>query len=394
MTTGTPLAVTGIGSISPLGEGGEALATALEAGRSGLSEVAEEGGVPCHGWAGRIPSFDSSPYIPPSRARRLDRASRFAVAAAVEALRASGLAEDGSIREGLAVLMGTSSAGSGPLTVFLEALFRLSPEAAPPFEFPNTVANAPASHISIELGLRGPNTTLSHGESVLGQALLWGRLLLAEGRATSLLTGAVDEWNPYYQLGYSQLGALRERRTGGGGTVLSEGSTVLILEGEEGARRRGAQILARIRGLAVGSARGEPYRWVADVPALTRVITQALDDAGLGAGDVGSVFLGANGVEEMEDAEATALAEIFAGHRLAATGVKGAVGERAVSGALGLAAAVLARHRGVLPPYASGARESWPEPVGILRRATPRPPGATLLVLYGFGGDCAAIVLD
>jgi hypothetical protein len=95
----------------------------------------------------------------------------------------------------------------------------------------------------------------------------------------------------------------------------------------------------------------------------------------------------------MEQAEAAALDALFGGRRLPATGLKGALGERAVSGAASVALAALARSRGLLPPHAGGALLSWPAAVEPCRGPTPHPPGATLVVLYGFGGNCGAVVL-
>lgn len=399
-----PLAITGIGTISPLGLDADAFFSAWLEGRSGLSEV-DAAALPAArgwagtagwagpaGWAGRVNGFVPSAYLPAMRARRLDRSSLFAVAAAQGALAGAGLTGRPEITDGLAVVMGTGSAGSGPLTVFLEALFRQSPEAAPPFEFPNTVANAPASHVSIELGLRAHNLTLAQGESVMGLALLNAQLLLAEERSSAVLVGAVDEWNPYYQLGYAQLGALR-LAAGADGIVLSEGSTQVVVEGEAAAAARGAFALAVVRGVAVGGAVGPPFRWVADAEALARVVTAALASAGIEAAEVGSVMLAANGVAAMERAEADALLEVLGERSVAVSGLKGLVGERAVSGALSVAGAALARSRGVLPPFGGTALEAWPSSLTPLREPIPFPEGATLVMLQGFGGNYAAAVL-
>lgn len=393
MSRPTPLAVTGVGAVTALGEGRSCLLAALDAGRHGFTEAPADG-LPEHPrWAGRVTAFDPKPYIAPMRARRLDRASLFAVAAARRALSSAALEEAPELAHELGIVVGTSSAGSGPLTTFLDVLFRRSPDEAPPFEFPNTVANAPASHVSIELGLKGPNTTLSHSEAVVGSALLQGRLMLTDRRCSALLLGAVDEWSPYYQLGYSQLGVVRSQPRGGGGILLAEGAALMVLEEEERAAARRAPVLARVLGVAVGSAAGEPYRWLPDAAVLERVIREALEQAGEEAAAVGSVVLAANGVAAMEEAEAEALSRVFAGRRLAATGLKGAVGERALSGSLSVAVAALARHRRRLPPYAGGALARWPEAIQPLTSPAPLPPGPTLVVLYGFGGNYAAVVM-
>ncbi len=176
------LAITGIGTVCPLGNSPEELFAGLEAHRHGFVEVplAELPDCRCR-FAARVTEFDSSRFIPPLRARRLDRASLFALGAAHQAISASRLDDPEPLGERMGVVLGTSSAGAGPVTAFLRPLFAQSPEAAPPFEFPNTVANAPASYISIELKLQGPNTTLAHKQSAMAPVLLYTSLLLEDG---------------------------------------------------------------------------------------------------------------------------------------------------------------------------------------------------------------------
>ncbi len=406
-----PLAITGIGTISPLATGCEGLLAALDAHRGGLrrTELDPEleamllaAHVEPIDWAGRVLDFDYRPHIHPMKARRLDHASRMAVVAARLALADAGLASpaadgpgelDAQMAEGLAVMVGTSSSGSGPLTVFLEALLRQSPEAAPPFEFPNTVANAAAGHISLQLGLRGANSTLSHSEAVIAQTLLLGGLMIADERCSHLLAGSCDEWNSYYQAGYCQLGALRRAPLSGDGMLLGEGATLMVLEPSESATARGVHPIATLYGVAVGSASGEPFRWVANAERLEAVLRQALDDARLEPQEIGSVMLAANGVQAMEAAEAQALNRLFAGRRLPASGVKGALGERSVSGAVSVAVAALAQQRGQLPPYAGGTTDSWGDGIVPVSAVTPITEGATLVVLYGSGGNYGAVVV-
>ncbi len=145
--------------------------------------------------------------------------------------------------------MGTGSAGAGALTEFLRVLFLQSPEAAPPFHFPNTVANAPASQTSIELKIFGPNVTITQKDPSALNALLYSALALSSGRARAMLAGAVDEWNFFYAMGFDRVGALRgEKRSSG--IVQGEGAFVVLLEDEESARARGARALARLTGIA------------------------------------------------------------------------------------------------------------------------------------------------
>ena len=84
------------------------------------------------------------------------------------------------------ILFGTGSAGAGPLTEF-ERQLAASPETASPFLFPSTVSNAPASQAAIELGIRGPNVTITQKDGAPLNALFYGRMLLADHRADALI---------------------------------------------------------------------------------------------------------------------------------------------------------------------------------------------------------------
>ena len=123
-----------------------------------------------------------------------------------------------------------------------------SPDAASPFLFPNTVANAPASQAAIEVGIKGPNVTITQKDPAALNALFYARMLLADGRADALLVGAADEWNLVYHRAYERVRATRTQRRPG--FVLGEGAALVLVEDETAARARGARIDALIAGLA------------------------------------------------------------------------------------------------------------------------------------------------
>jgi 3-oxoacyl-[acyl-carrier-protein] synthase II len=258
------------------------------------------------------------------------------------------------------------------LTEFLRVLFVESPEAAPPFHFPNTVANAPASQVSIELKLYGPNVTITQKDPSGLNALLYSALALESGRAEAMIAGAVDEWNAVYALGFDRVGALRGARRRSG-IVQGEGAFAILLESEESARRRGARPIARLSGIAVGGVPAEPYRFVPDAAAVERTMRGALEDARADPGDVGLWLPSKNGVEEMDRVEAEVARTVF-GTPPRALVVKDAIGEMAAAGGGQLVAAC----RAVADP-------SSPLPAGR-RRA--------LVNSFGAGGNFLAAVIE
>src|SRR5215468_3722800 len=189
--------ITGTGAISALGRSSEEFYRRLTAGESAIRPMTieeREGLQATH--VARYDGFSPQPEISAMKARRFDRGSQFAILACSQAIAESGY-DVASAPDSIGIAMGTGSAGAGALTEFLRVLFVESPEAAPPFHFPNTVANAPASQVSIELKLFGPNVTITQKDPSALNALLFSSIALASGRARAMLAGGVDEWNRY-----------------------------------------------------------------------------------------------------------------------------------------------------------------------------------------------------
>ncbi|HTD53023.1 MAG TPA: beta-ketoacyl synthase N-terminal-like domain-containing protein, partial [Thermoanaerobaculia bacterium] len=248
------------------------------------------------------------------------------------------------------------------------------PEAAPPFHFPNTVANAPASQVSIELKLLGPNVTITQKDPSGLNALLFAALAIESGRARSMIAGAVDEWNAIYAMGFDRVAALRgEKRSSG--IVQGEGAFALLLEREEDAAARGIRPLARLAGIAAAGVPSEPYRFAPDPAPIARAVNRALEDASVSPSEIGLWFPSKNGVEEMDEAEEDAMRKIF-GTPPRAILVKSAIGEMAAAGGAQLVAAC----RAIADP--EGPFDSSPRP----RRA--------LVNSFGAGGNFLAAVFE
>jgi 3-oxoacyl-(acyl-carrier-protein) synthase len=366
--------ITGTGAVCPLGRSSEEFYRRLLAGESAIRPMTpEERGTMQATHVARCDGFSPQPEIPAMKARRLDRGSQFALVACSQAIAEA--AYDVSVDpESIGISIGTGSAGAGALTEFLRVLLTESPEAAPPFHFPNTVANAPASQVSIELKLYGPNVTVTQKDPSALNALLFAALAIASKRARAMIAGGVDEWNPVYALGFDRVSALRgEKRSSG--IVQGEGAFAVLLEQEETARSRGAQPLARLSGIAVAGVPTEPYRFAPDPQAMKRAMSGALQDAGAAPDQVGLWFPSRDGVEEMDAAELEAMRAIF-GSPPAEILVKKAIGEMAAAGGGQLVAAcrALADRDG---PFGGG-----PGP----RRA--------LVNSFGAGGNFLAVVLE
>ena len=332
--------ITGAAAITALGRGLVATRDALAAGHSAVAPI-EGSGVPDRkekSPAARIGAFTTEPELAKAKARRLDLGSQYAVVAARHCLLDARYDMTGR-EERTGILLGTGSAGAGPLTEFERQMAVESPEMASPFLFPNTVANAPASQVALEFGVKGPNVTITQKDPAALNALFYARMLLADGRADALLVGAADEWNLVYHLAYEHVRATRTASHPG--FVLGEGAAVVLVEDKESARARGARILARVSGVASRGAALSPQKRRADPAILAGTICAALEDAGASPQDVGLVHLSRNGVPWTDDAEDAALASVFPS-RPRTEAIKAALGENPCIGAVQLALSVLA----------------------------------------------------
>jgi len=363
---GPVVVVTGASAVTALGRTLPDTRDALASGKSAVAPI-EGPGVPerrDRSPAARIGSFTTEPELPKSKARRLDRGSQYAMVAARQCLADAGYAMKGR-EERTGILFGTGSAGAGPLTEFERQMVE-SPESASPFLFPNTVSNAPASQAAIELGIKGPNVTITQKDPAPLNALFYGRMLVADGRADALLVGAADEWNLDYHLAYERVRATRTATRPG--FVLGEGAAVILVEDEDAARARGARIAARVASVVSWGAPVSPQRRRADPATLAGVVRAALEEAGAAPGDVGLVHLSRNGVPATDSAEDAALASVFGPEPPRAVSIKDALGENPAIAAVQLALAADAL------------------------RAEPTL-GAVLVNAFGAGGNFLAAVL-
>jgi 3-oxoacyl-(acyl-carrier-protein) synthase len=360
--------ITGESAVTALGRTLEQTRAALAAGRSAIAPVEEDGAPKTanRSPAARIGPFTTEPEFARSKARRLDLGSQYAVVAVKQVLADAGYVLAGR-EERTGILLGTGSAGAGPLTEFERQMAVESPDAASPFLFPNTVANAPASQAAIEVGIKGPNVTITQKDPAALNALFYGRMLLADGRADALLVGAADEWNLVYHRAYESVRATRA--AGRSGFVLGEGAAVVLVEDEAAARARGARIDARVAGLASRGAVVSPQARRADPAVLAAAIREALAEAHLEPAEIGLIHLSRNGSPFTDAAEEAALLDVFGARRPRTAAVKDSLGENPAIGAiqLALAAAELRWNPGI---------------------------GAILLDAFGAGGNVLAAVLS
>lgn len=380
--------ITGIGVVSPCGIGAEAFWNGLLAPPpQGLRHVRD---------------FDPEPYFAnPKEARRTDRFTQFALAAADEALAMAG--DIGGDPARMGVWIGT---GIGGLTTLEEQVLVHEHKGArrvSPFMVPMLMANAASAAISMKYGWQGPCentcTACAAGTQSIGNAYR----LITSGLCDAMVTGSSESvMTPTCIAGFTNMTAMSSDDTSRpfdrdrNGFVLAEGAGVLVLEELESARARGATVLAELMGAA---SNADAHHITAPSPGGIGAITcmrAAIADAGLSPSDVTYVNAHGTSTPLNDAAEAAAIAEVFGDTPPAVTSFKGVTGH-ALGGAGSLEAVgvVIGIQKGAIPPTAGFVH---PDPdmvpidlvVGEPRAWTPSP---VLSNSFGFGGHNGCIVI-
>jgi len=385
------VAITGLGAICALGSGVSTLWSGLQSGQSGIGPISAISTNRLSATiAAEIASFDGSAHFGSRHLPTLDRAAQLAVVAAREAVHGADLAPDAAQahRRGvvLAAAIGQSSLDAAYLAFYGEGASRVHP-----LTVPRVMPNAPASHLSMEFGLRGPSYAVASACASANHAIGLAADTIRAGRADVMLTGGADAslvvgvfkcWEALRVLSADTCRPFSRDRSG---LVLGEGAAVLVLEDWEHARRRGAPILAELAGSGM-TADGLDIT-APDLEGAASAMQAALDDAGLDASEIGYVNAHGTGTRLNDRIESAALRRVF-GRPPPVSSSKSMIGHcLSAGGALEAVATIMALRDGVLPPTA-GFRETDPEcdvdcVPNVARTA---PIQAALSNSFAFGG--------
>ena len=355
--------ITGVGPVTPVGIGVDDFWSGLIGGRNGVRTITrfEIDDLPVT-VAGEVEGFDPGAYLEPKEARRTDRFTQFAIAAAKLAWADAGDPEVVAERGG--VIFATGIGGIDTLLKQYDVLREKGPGRVSPFMVPMLMANAPAGHIAMTFGLTGANFATISACSSSNHAIFEAMRLLREGTldlciaggsesATSRLTVAAFAQmtaltkNPDPELASRPFDADRD------GFVLSEGACALIMETEEHARARGARIYCEVAG---AGASDDAFHITAPDPkgsGAALAMRWALADAGEEPSAVD--YINAHGTSTpLNDAsEAVAIGAVLGDHArdVAVSSSKSMTGHQmGAAGAVEGAACALAIVNGTIPP--------------------------------------------
>ncbi|MFB8765383.1 beta-ketoacyl-[acyl-carrier-protein] synthase family protein [Nocardiopsis alba] len=349
-----------------------------------------------------------APDQSPAELKRYARFTRFALAAAGEALADAALlpgAAPGGPVPGIdasraGVYIGNGSGGTAERAAQDIAFHERGRRGVSPLTVPKAMPNAASAAVSIRWGLRGPCETVStacasgtHSLAGAALAIASGRIDIAvAGGAEASLTGAsIAAYDNMRALSMS--GVSRPFDRDRDGFVLSEGAGVLVLESAEHAAARGARAYAELAGAASNS---DAHHMTAPRPGGTGAqdcMRLALEDAGLVPEDV--VHINAHGTSTRfnDAAEAHAVSALFGG-RPAVTSIKGVTGHSlGAAGAIEAVASALSYAHRTLPPTNGTGNVDPDLDIDVVLEPRPWEPGPSLSNSFGFGGHNGSVVL-
>lgn len=392
--------ITGIGAVTAAGTGREATWKALLAGETAIGEVSA---WDCSRYpvrlAGQARQFDPADMLGSRRARRLDRCHQLLLAAALEAVADAGLDEDPPRPERVAIVIGTSLAGTHTAQRYARA--RAVGGRARGRDLLSYPAHVCLDVLTRELGFTGPRTVFSTACTASAVALAYATELLATGQADLALTGGVDPLTEFSFAGFSAMKNVSPAPCAPfstpPGLTVGEGAALLVLEPGDRAARRGARVYAGLAGYGLTADAYHPTSPDPSARAQVAAAQAALDMAGIGPRDLGYVSAHGTGTAGNDEVESRAITMLL-GDRAAevpVSSLKGALGHTlGAAGAVEAAMTALALHRGVLPPTAN-FRERRPrcDLDYVPRSARDRRVPYALSLNFAFGGNNAALVL-
>ena len=286
--------VTGMGVISPLGDSVDEFWNSLLAGKSGVSILTkfDTSEFPVH-IAGEIKDFDSAKYIDRKVARRMDLSAQYAVAASINAVRDAGLDTENLDLDRCGVVIGSGIGGIQTFEKQRDRLVASGPSKISPFFIPMMIRDMCAGMVSIRFGFRGPNYGTVSACASSAHAISDCYRIIQRGEADVMITGGTEATiTPTALAGFCQAKALSTRNDdpqkasrpfdkGRDGFVMGEGAGILIMESEEHAKARGANILAELAGIGMSS---DAYHMTAPHPegrGARKSMENAMADAGL-----------------------------------------------------------------------------------------------------------------
>jgi len=403
--------VTGCGCVSPLGNHVAETWKSLLEGRSGVDWITLfDASQHKTRFAAEVKGFDGAALFGSREARRMDRFTQFALAAALEAFEQAGLKPEALDRDRVGVVIGSGIGGISTLLAQVEEMRQRGPERVSPFLIPMMIADSAPATIAIRLGLRGPNmalaTACASGANAIGEAAE----MIRRGDADVMLAGGAEaSIVPVAMAALNVMGALSTRNEAPqqasrpfdrqrDGFVMAEGSGMLVLESLDHALARKAPILAELSGYGTSNDAYHISAPAENGAGAALSMRWALEDAGLSPEQIDYINAHGTSTPLNDKSETQAIKSVFgeAAYSIPISSTKSMTGHLlGASGALEAVICVQVLRDQILPPTIN---YEHPDPECDLdyvpNQARPHPVRHVMSNSFGFGGHNATLIFS
>ncbi len=402
--------ITGMGAITCLGNSVDEFWTGLKNGQSGIREISlvSPDGFPCK-VSGEVHEFDTSEYMDRKTARRMARFSQFAVAAAHQAVKDSGLDFEREDLDRIGVLIGTGSGGLPETDQQAEIRVKRGVSRMSPYYIPMMLVNMASANISHTFNLTGYTNTCVTACAASTQAIGEASEIIRRGAADVIVTGGTEAG--ICEIGMGGFSTMRALTTWDGdptkasrpfdanrdGFAPAEGSGILIIESLQHAKARGARIYAEIVGWGVSA---DAYHLVQPHPdgiGAAKAMERALANAGIGLDGIDYINAHGTSTPINDTSETIAIKRVFGerAYKIPVNSTKSMVGHSlGASGALEAIACINSINDGILHPTIN---QEEPDPDCDLDYVPNVAREADINVAmsnsFGFGGQNACLVI-
>ena len=306
---------------------------------------------------GQIKDFDPETHFDRQKLALYDRVTQLVLLASREAMAQSGLEITEELSETTGVVLGTAAGGMNTWDDNFRSVYEEGKNRVHPFVVPKLMTNAAASHLSMAHNIKGPSLTVStacassnHAIGLAFQMVRSGmaQVMLAGGGDAMLTFGGIKAWEGLRVMSKTACRPFSANRSG---MVQGEGAGVFVLETYEGAKARGAEILAELIGFSMTSDAGDIV--MPNQQGAVRAIRGALRDARLDPQDIGYINAHGTGTAANDKTECAAVTEVFGAHApaLMMSSTKSMHGHLiGGTGAVELLACLMALRDGVIAP--------------------------------------------
>jgi len=286
--------VTGIGTINPLANNVENSWSNLISGKSGIDNITsfDTTNLPVK-FAGEVKDFDANDYMGKQHARKLDRSAHLSIFAAEQALHDAGLDTESRLGDEVGIVLGTGIGGIGATEDAVRIYDTRGPSRINPLAITQLMPNSSTGQVAIRFGIEGPSLTITTACAASANSVGEAKNLIERGVVNTVVAGGTESGTTPMTIGaFAQIRALstnnespkeacRPFDKNRDGFVMAEGSTILVLENEETAKKRGAKIYGFVDGY--GSTT-DAYHITAPSEGgegAVRAMLKALEDAGV-----------------------------------------------------------------------------------------------------------------